>query len=145
MSNYTVLNDKAYEVLRVTEDGEFIWHEDADRLIEEGDYSLTPAMKHILKALRHIQNDHGFDRTASHMAGEYVDTAQPEQEPIAWMNKDGWIGLYKQGDATIPLYTAQPSKPWVSLTMRDYHELLNLGTFEAFKAIDALLKERNNG
>ena len=27
--------------------------------------------------------DHGFDRTASHMAGEYVDTA--EQEPVAWL------------------------------------------------------------
>ena len=25
--------------------------------------------------------DHGFDRTASHMAGEYVDTAGTEQEP----------------------------------------------------------------
>jgi len=29
------------------------------------------------------EQDHGFDRTASHMASEYVDTA--EQEPVAWM------------------------------------------------------------
>ena len=25
-------------------------------------------------------------------------------EPVAWMNKDGWLTHYKQGDATIPLY-----------------------------------------
>jgi hypothetical protein len=39
-----------------------------------------------------------------------------EQEPVAWMNKDGWIGLYKQGDATIPLYTAPPKRPVKSYT-----------------------------
>ena len=32
------------------------------------------------KALAQPEQDHSFDRTASHMAGEYVDTAQPEQE-----------------------------------------------------------------
>ena len=31
------------------------------------------------------EQDHGFDRTASHMAGEYVDTA--EQEPVATVTK----------------------------------------------------------
>jgi hypothetical protein len=31
-------------------------------------------------------------------------------EPVAWMNKDGWIGLYRQGDATIPLYTHPPAR-----------------------------------
>ena len=40
------------EVLRVTQDGQFIWHPDADRMIEEGDYSTSPAMPHILRALR---------------------------------------------------------------------------------------------
>jgi len=42
----------ANEVLRVTKDGQFIWHEDADRMIEEGDFSFSPAMPHILRALR---------------------------------------------------------------------------------------------
>ena len=32
-----------------------------------------------------------------------------EQEPVAWMNKDGYIALYKQGDVVIPLYTRQQS------------------------------------
>jgi len=40
------------EVLRITQDGQFIWHPDADRMIEEGDYSTSPAMPHILRALR---------------------------------------------------------------------------------------------
>jgi len=40
------------EVLRVTQDGQFIWHPDADRMIEEGDYSTSPAMPHILRVLR---------------------------------------------------------------------------------------------
>jgi hypothetical protein len=45
-------NHDSTEVLRVTPEGEFIWHEDADRMIEEGDFSFSPAMPHILKALR---------------------------------------------------------------------------------------------
>ena len=40
------------QILNVTATGEFQWHEDADRLIEEGDYSNQPAIKHILVALR---------------------------------------------------------------------------------------------
>ena len=40
------------EVLRVTALGEFIWHPEADRLIEEGDFSGSPSMPFILKALR---------------------------------------------------------------------------------------------
>ena len=40
------------EVLRVTLEGEFIWHPDADNLIAEGDFSQSPALPHILRALR---------------------------------------------------------------------------------------------
>jgi hypothetical protein len=40
------------EVLRVTPDGQFVWNPDADRMIEEGDFSFSPAMPHILRALR---------------------------------------------------------------------------------------------
>jgi len=42
----------ANEVLRVTQDGQFVWNPDADRMIEEGDFSFSPAMPHILRALR---------------------------------------------------------------------------------------------
>ena len=34
-----------------------------------------------IDALRQaLSQDHGFDRTASHMAGEYVDTAEPNRD-----------------------------------------------------------------
>jgi hypothetical protein len=42
----------ANEVLRVTPDGQVIWHPDADRMIEESDFNFSPAMPHILRALR---------------------------------------------------------------------------------------------
>ena len=40
------------EALRVTADGEFIWQPEADAMIEEGDFTSSPAMRHILRALR---------------------------------------------------------------------------------------------
>ena len=40
------------EILRVTPDGEFIWHDNADNLIKTGDFSGSPPMPHILRRLR---------------------------------------------------------------------------------------------
>ena len=40
------------EVLRVTAEGGFVWHENADEMIASGDYSQHPALRHVLKALR---------------------------------------------------------------------------------------------
>lgn len=42
------------EVLRVTAEGEFIWNENADDMIAHGDYSHSPSLQHILKALRKV-------------------------------------------------------------------------------------------
>ena len=42
----------ANEVLRVLENGQFVWNPDADRMIEEGNFSFSPALPHILRALR---------------------------------------------------------------------------------------------
>ncbi|KVH64450.1 hypothetical protein WS89_03980 [Burkholderia sp. MSMB1072] len=39
-------------ILKVTDSGEFQWHKDADRMIEESDCGLISSMKHILKRLR---------------------------------------------------------------------------------------------
>jgi len=54
------------EVLRVTADGEFIWHPEADALIEKGDFTSSPAMQHILRALRKslaapVQEENSYD------------------------------------------------------------------------------------
>jgi hypothetical protein len=55
------------------------------------------AIKALEQELAKPEQDHGFDRTTSHMVGEYVDTAQSDnQEPVA-----------------------PPRKPWVALTHAD--------------------------
>ena len=41
-----------HEVLRVTANGQFVWGPNADRLLEEADFSSSPALPHILRALR---------------------------------------------------------------------------------------------
>ena len=56
-------NNDSKEVLRVTLEGEFIWHPDADNLIAEGDFSQSPALPHILKALRKQRTWVGLTRT----------------------------------------------------------------------------------
>ena len=107
-----------------------------------------------IEALRQaLSQDHGFDRTASHMAGEYVDTnwdtsdmayrpngLSVEQEPVAWMYPSD-LKAFETDEATatafsikvgcpdevsVPLYTAPPSKPWVSLTKDDVDLLITL-------------------
>ena len=84
-------NNDSTEVLRVTPEGEFIWHEDADRMIEEGDFSQSPALPHILKVLRKQRH---------------------EQEPVAWADHGvvNWIAD-KQFKHSALLYEAPQRKP----------------------------------
>jgi hypothetical protein len=111
--------------------------------------------------------DDEFDITAVHSpdGNEVRITLTPKntadkQEPVAWMNKDGWIGLYKQGDATTPLYTAPPKREWVGLTddaidlmahnsdegdwnSLIYRDLWTKGYLQGVKDAQDKLKERN--
>jgi hypothetical protein len=78
---------------------------------------------------------------------------QPEQEPVAWANKDDLQnfdmrvrtggGVYH----TVPLYTTPPQRPWVGLTMLDMAELRRNGLHaisdKHFRAIEAKIKEKN--
>ena len=60
------------------------------------------------------ESDHSFDRTASHMAGEYVDTA--EQEPVAWLTKDvmaNYLDLIAQAIADNNAEMLQHSAHWL--------------------------------
>jgi hypothetical protein len=41
-----------HEVLRIMPDGEFIWHPEADAMIEKGDFSSSPGLPHMLRVLR---------------------------------------------------------------------------------------------
>ena len=124
-----------------------------DDLLESLESELRDVLGHYREALK---QDHGFDRTASHMAGEYVDTA--EQEPVAWMrnndvpNDTKW-GMYssmQKFPSDIPLYTAPPKRKWQGLTYEDRIELHNLHKQSPITYIqgrdftEAKLKEKNN-
>jgi hypothetical protein len=133
------------EALRVTADGEFIWHPEADAMIEEGDFTSSPAMRHILRALRKA-------------------LAAPVQEPVAWMSasrfeelKKGFTvmtTLTKQRafEDDVAIHTTPPAaqRQWVGLTddevnslryKRDWTGLWTDMTFAL--AIEAKLKEKN--
>jgi hypothetical protein len=71
-----------------------------------------------------------------------------EQEPVARFNwneaKFEWLTEYSYEKHHMkPLYLAPPKREWRGLTAQDYHKVLNLGGFAAFKAIEAILRERN--
>ena len=82
--------------------------------------------------------------------------AQPEQEPVAWMEKDvlplthiikAVVRREKDETYTEPLYTTPPQRTWVGLTTDEIKEYLlqpverDLLSFTRF--IEAKLKEKN--
>jgi hypothetical protein len=127
------------EALRVTADGEFVWHPEADAMIEEGDFTSSPAMRHILRALRKAlaAPDLQAELDATNRQVEILSDALSEsrrevaalkavQEPVAWLYKgdadfDGkeWRDNIRvttskqvadwQGKDIQPLYTTPPA------------------------------------
>ena len=84
--------------------------------------------------------------------------AQPEQEPVAWQNKELPMEFYEYEHLDPmwhhhyrPLYTAPPSKPWVSLTDEEIDYIWGVtppdyeNFFEFPRAIEAALRSKNNG
>jgi hypothetical protein len=76
--------------------------------------------------------------------------AQPEQEPVAWMNDSTPSGIFarhmegaKNFGCTIPLYTAPPQRTWVGLTDEEIEHLRNDQPWWMVRDIEAKLKEKN--
>ena len=75
--------------------------------------------------------------------------AQPEQEPLVWMNKYGHVSSEQTEEYNAPLYTAPPKREWVGLTIDEVLNLLPSSEWKAdvtlifSKAIEAKLKEKN--
>ena len=77
--------------------------------------------------------------------------AQPEQEPVAWMDEDGDVLSASivdgKGLRNIPLYTSPPQREWVGLTDDEIDSAL--GVYDSFggrldaRKIEAKLKEKN--
>jgi hypothetical protein len=83
--------------------------------------------------------------------------AQPEQEPVAWMDADGNVSDNNDHKCfPIPLYTTPPQRTWVDLTRTQiqdvYFKVLEEhrgghqmeGQLAFGEALQAKLKEKNN-
>ena len=83
--------------------------------------------------------------------------AQPEQEPVAWMDEDGDVlsasVVSGKGLRNIPLYTTPPQRTWVGLTDEERNDCLvdadpceclaDPEAEELMRCIEAKLKEKN--
>ena len=121
------------------------------------------AMKMALEAMEwHVSRTRPIEKTTEAMDALRQALAQTEQEPVAWMyvNEDGEVGGIEYGVPTVKapyiklLYTAPPSKPWVSLTHDErVQAFVDAGLELAYmdyeadmkitSAIEAALKEKN--
>ena len=84
--------------------------------------------------------DHGFDRTASHMAGEYVDTAGTEHQfkYVAYGLRADENGKLSIGEL--------PMREWVGLTQDEIDDICQRNTrefTEQAKLIETKLREKN--
>jgi hypothetical protein len=81
--------------------------------------------------------------------------AQPEQEPVAWIEKDMQCDDFDSDSVTcekparaadgwewIPLYTTPPQRPWVGLTDEDCRGM-SAGDRLVAMWVDRTLKEKN--
>jgi hypothetical protein len=121
---------------------------------------LTKALKQALDALEEI-NKLSVGENSISLPAE-IDTAmdaikavlaQPEQEPVAWMDEYGDVlsasVVDGNGLRNIPLYTAPPKREWVGLTDEEITEI-RLKSFDSvatnhavYQAIEAKLREKN--
>lgn len=76
---------KGQEVLRVTAEGEFVWHPDAYELIEHGDFKNAPGAQHLLRRL---------------LASEVVDNGPWS----AWSNEETGSAGIQSDDFTHDVY-----------------------------------------
>ena len=116
---------------------------------------LRKAAEMALKALEfaasEIYNEHNDDVIADAIKALRQALAQPEQEPVAWLEYDeeGYLFLSGKRKGAFPVFTDPPSKPWVSLTDEEIYYIWSIspGDYEdkfAFpRAIEAKLHEKN--
>ena len=108
----------------------------AEELIKEWDWECgehqNKALTELIEALRQA-------------------LAQPEQEPVAWINGYGFWKYKPEGlDDLTPLYTSPPKREWQGLTKEDMpvgdNPMFDTDEFALGAAwAQAKLKEKNNG
>lgn len=82
-------------------------------------------------------------------AGWKAALVQPAQEPVAWVWKDmrgqDIVSLFEPRFNSVHLYTAPPKREWVGLTDADIADCMEMSIQKTCRAIEAKLKEKNNG
>jgi hypothetical protein len=123
------------------------YHQEQTRPIHKTQETITALRQAIEEAEKLCKYCGGIGRVVCD------GRCMPEQEPVAWIQEDRIVPELGY-DCTMtrehpkelgyaPVYTSPPRKEWVGLTVQDYREFLKLSGFDAFKAIEAKLKEKN--
>jgi hypothetical protein len=116
------------------------------------------ALKQALEALGEIEWSNNSqwqsDRAKVAITAIKEALAQPEQEPVAMLERDPSIGrlrvtyedaVTELDEGMYPLYTAPPQRPWVGLTGQEKELIasVSLDVHDAVHRTDAKLKEKN--
>jgi hypothetical protein len=137
-------------------------------------FEPTPGAEPIRPTVQEMQNAAANLKLMKEMFGGSTALAQEEQEPVAWMfqHKDTGRKNYVSNDGcngpgrflvmnprytlVSALYTAPPRREWRGLTMQEINALPEVGgrmwnmgsavsVLRAIRAVEAALKEKNNG
>lgn len=119
-------------------------------------------MQQALDALEHLQTDIEWQyKSPTRSMLRKVEKAlraalaQPEQEPVAWVDNrvHGWpdcVVMEPDPPHTSPLYTAPPQREWQGFTDQEYEIMAEqyvtncyFDTLKYAKAIETKLKEKN--
>jgi hypothetical protein len=78
--------------------------------------------------------------------GHRIQKAQPEPEPVAWMQNDmEHFSLWPDEWHVVPLYTAPPQREWQGLTDEEKNEITwGKTVYEILDLAEAKLKEKND-
>ena len=112
------------------------------------------ALKLALEALEYISSHYMSLPKIGCMALAAVEEAlaQPEQEPVAWMDEEMTCIFFDAErpepfdfDFWKPLYATPPQRIWVGLTDEDMADITSLpiGTCSMMLKVEAKLKEKN--
>lgn len=120
---------------------------------QQTNQSVTPE---YLEWLDSIQPRHGVGGNEAWNAGVAWATAQPQQEPVAFLDLSKfspsasmvYATSFRVNDRQSALYTSPPpSKPWVGLIYKDYEDVEewvgHIVPEPVFYAIEAKLREKN--
>ena len=104
----------------------------------------------LQQALDALQGNWRTDESDKAIEALRARIAQPEPEPVAWKMKGVPAFATSRPNDTDSikwdaLYTAPPQREWVGLRDKEIEDCLEMSIQGTCRAIEAKLKEKNNG